>query len=461
VTGTETADAAPATGTPDRPGDLPGRPRALVAARTLGTLGLLAAVLPVNLAITGTALVRSVVAPRRRPAPGTSRTVLVSGGKMTKALQLARSFHADGHRVVLVESARYRWSGHRFSRAVDAFHTVPDPQDPDYADALLRIVRHERVDVYVPVCSPVASRYDAEAARVLAPHCEVLHVDAAHIGQIDDKDRFAATASALGLGVPRTHRITDPRQVLDFDFPDDGTRWILKSIAYDPVRRLDLTPLPRPSAAETRAFVATLPIAPDRPWILQELVEGQEYCTHATVRDGRLQVWACCTSSPFQLNYEMVDAPAIEAWVRRFVGALELSGQVSFDFIETPDGQLEAIECNPRTHSAITMFHDHPDLARAYLDDDVDVIRPLPGSRPTYWLYHELWRAVTAPSTALGRLRVIVDGKDALFDWDDPLPFLLVPHLQIPALLLANLFAGRDWVRIDFNIGKLVEAAGD
>jgi hypothetical protein len=68
---------------------------------------------------------------------------------------------------------------------------------------------------------------------------------------------------------------------------------------------------------------------------------------------------------------------------------------------------------------------------------------------------------VTAPSTALGRLRVIVDGKDALFDWDDPLPFLLVPHLQIPALLLANLFAGRDWVRIDFNIGKLVEAAGD
>ena len=51
--------------------------------------------------------------------PGEPRTVLVSGGKMTKALQLARSFHRAGHRVVLVESRKYRFTGHRFSRAVD------------------------------------------------------------------------------------------------------------------------------------------------------------------------------------------------------------------------------------------------------------------------------------------------------------------------------------------------------
>jgi predicted ATP-grasp superfamily ATP-dependent carboligase len=431
-------------------------------ARTVGALGLLGAALPLNLAVTGAALVRSALGQGpHRPTNPPNKTILVSGGKMTKALQLARSFHAAGHRVVLVETARYRLTGHRFSRAVDRFHVVPDATDPGYAAALLRIVQREGVDVYVPVCSPVASRHDAQAAELLADHCEVVHVPADDIDELDDKYRFARAAETLGLGVPRTHLITDPQQVLEHEFPDDGSRWILKSIPYDPVRRLDLTPLPRPTHAETRAFVEQLPISPEQPWILQELVEGREYCTHGLVRDGRLQVWACCESSPFQVNYEMVDKPEIEAWVRRFVEAQGLTGQVSFDFMETPDGELKAIECNPRTHSAVTMFHGHPDLARAYLEDGVPTITPLPDSRPTYWLYQEVWRLLSRPSSAAVRLRVVLFGRDATFAWDDPLPFLLVPHLQIPSLLFANLLAGRDWVRIDFNIGKLVEPAGD
>lgn len=439
----------------------PRRRRGMAAVRTLGALGLLGLALPLSAVVTAVAAVRGALAPPPRATrAATPRTVLVSGGKMTKALQLARAFHAAGHRVVLVETARYRFAGARFSRAVTAFHVVPPPTDPGYADALLRIVKREGVDVYVPVCSPVASRYDALAHKRLAGHCEVVHVGPDVVDTLDDKDAFAAAAAALGLDVPETHRITDPGQVLDFPFPTDR-RYILKSIAYDPVRRLDLTSLPRPTPQATAAFVAALPISDERPWILQELVEGREFCTHGLVRDGALQVWGCCASSPFQVNYEMVDEPDIRAWVERFVGELGLTGQVSFDFMRATDGRLVAIECNPRTHSAVTMFHDHPDLGRAYLEDGVATITPLPGSRPTYWLYHELWRMLSRPSSVAERIGVMWRGKEALLDPADPLPFLLVTHLQIPLLLLDNLRRGADWVRIDFNIGKLVEPAGD
>ncbi len=65
------------------------------------------------------------------------------------------------------------------------------------------------------------------------------------------------------------------------------------------------------------------------------------------------------------------------------------------------------------------------------------------------------------PRTVPERLRVVATGTDAVFDRDDPLPFLLVHHLQIPWLLLGNLVRGADWLKIDFNIGKLVEPAGD
>jgi hypothetical protein len=437
---------------------------ALVAARTASVLLLLFLVLPLNLAVIGAIWLFALFArPGWRPVAGPAavpKTIMVSGGKMTKALQLARSFHAAGHRVILVESAKYRFTGHRFSRAVDRFYPVPRPQSPEYASALLAIVRAEGVDVYVPVCSPVSSYYDALAKPVLAPFCEVLHEDADMVRKLDDKYEFSRLAASLGLPVPDAHRICSASQVENFDFARAGRPYILKSIPYDPLHRLDLTPLPRPSARQTAAFARSKPIGPDTPWIMQGLVRGREYCTHSTVRDGHVQVYCCCESSAFQINYEMADKPEIEAWVRRFVAPLKLTGQVSFDFIEDGGGHVYAIECNPRTHSAITMFYDHPGLAHAYLDDDVPVIEPLAGSRPTYWIYHEIWRLITRPGRA-GRLRTIMRGKDAIFDRTDPLPFLMVHHLQIPWLLLGNLVRGKDWIRIDFNIGKLVEPAGD
>ena len=100
-------------------------------------------------------------------------TVLISGGKMTKAMQLARYFSRAGHRVVLCEMEKYWHTGHRSSNCVDQFYTVPKPDDANYADALLNIVRREHVDVYVPVCSPLASYYDSLAIETLQGECRV------------------------------------------------------------------------------------------------------------------------------------------------------------------------------------------------------------------------------------------------------------------------------------------------
>jgi hypothetical protein len=433
----------------------------LGTAKTVGTLGLLAAALPLNAALTGAALVRGRLSPPRRERAAEPKTILLSGGKMTKALALARAFHRAGHRVVLVESPKYRWTGHRFSRAVDAFHAVPEPDAPDYARRLLEIVREEGVDVYVPVCSPLSSHYDAFAKAELSEYCEVLHLGPDEIDMVDDKYQFALLAADLDLPVPESHRLVAAADVAEFDFAAHQGPFIVKSIAYDPVRRLDLTELPRPTAAETAEFAARLPLSRENPFVMQRFVAGQEFCTHTTARHGKVRLHCCCESSASQLNYAQVEAPEIEAWVRRFVGALELTGQLSFDFIVGEDGRPYAIECNPRTHSAITMFYDHPGVAAAYLSDEGEEIRPLPGSRPTYWLYNEAWRLLRHPGEAAATLRTIRAGKEAIFEWDDPLPFLMVHGAQIPSLLVDSLRRRSPWLKIDFNIGKLVEPAGD
>ncbi|MBJ7336899.1 MAG: ATP-grasp enzyme [Mycolicibacterium sp.] len=429
------------------------------AGRTVVTLAGLVLTLPVDLGLVAVALLSRRRNPLKHRTIGASKTVLISGGKMTKALQLARSFHSAGHRVVLVESKKYRFTGHRFSRAVDAFHCVPEPTSPGYAEALLDVARREGVDVFVPVSSPAASVHDSGARRLLDDVCEVLHVGPETVRMLDDKAAFSEAASSLGLRVPDFRRITDASQVAEFDFPA-GRSYILKRIAYNPVGRMDLTRLSRETPERNMAFANSLSISEDDPWILQEFMDGKEFCTHGTVRHGWLQVYGCCESSAFQINYENIDKPEIRAWVEEFVGAYDLTGQVSFDFIEGADGHAYAIECNPRTHSAITMFYDHPQVAGAYLDDAHPVITPRPGARPTYWIYHELWRLLTQPNRG-NRLATIFRGKDAIFAWWDPLPYLMVHHLQIPSLLIRNLRDRRGWTRIDFNIGKLVEPGGD
>jgi hypothetical protein len=426
--------------------------------RTVAALAGLLLTLPIDAVLVAAALLRRTPPPRTASPRTPRRIVLITGGKMTKALQLARAFHTAGHRVILAESAKYRHTGHRFSKAVDAFYCIPEPTAPNYEDALYEIVRYEAVDNVIPVSSPAASVPDARARYLLDQICDVMHASEDVVRMLDDKADFSKLAVALGLRVPDWIRVTDPQQIVNFEFPP-GRDYILKRIAYHPVGRLDPPRLSRSTPQHNAALAQWLPISEDDPWILQEFITGQEYCTHGAAVDGRLQAYACCESSASQMNYAMVDKPEIRSWVEQFVDGLGVTGQFSFDFIEATDG-IYAIECNPRTHSAITLFHNHPQLAAAYLEPGHSTITPRGDARPTYWIYHEVWRLITHPGRR-ERLRTILRGKDAIFTWWDPLPYLMVHHLQIPALLLANLRRRRGWAKIDFNIGKLVEPGGD
>ncbi len=436
--------------------------------KNLGTLLLLTLAFPLNFTIVVVALIWNwITSPfKQRKVIDNPQNILITGGKMTKALQLSRSFHAAGHNVILIETDKYWLSGHRFSNAVKKFYTVPAPEkDADgYCQAILKIVEQENINVFIPVSSPVASYYDSLAGELIAAYCQVIHLDAEVTQVLDDKFTLCEKARSLGLSAPKAFLITEPQQILDFDFQADGSRYILKSIHYNSVFRLDMTKLPFTGMED---YVKNLPISKENPWTMQEFITGQEYCTHSTVRKGKIRLHCCAESSPFQVNYEHIEKPEIYAWIETFVKELNLTGQISFDFIQTKDGTVYPIECNPRTHSAITMFYNHPGLADAYIKDSEDEnevpIVPLPDSKPTYWLYHEIWRLteVTSWSDLQAWIRKIVKGTDAIFQTNDPLPFLTVPHWQITLLLLENLRKLKGWIRIDFNIGKLVELGGD
>ena len=51
--------------------------------------------------------------------------------------------------------------------------------------------------------------------------------------------------------------------------------------------------------------------------------------------------------------------------------------------------------------------------------------------------------------------------SEADFDPEDPMPFIMRNHFQIPALLLGVAYRGAPWKKFDINIGKVVEVGGD
>lgn len=439
--------------------------------RTLGFLLLLSLLFPINFFITIFTLICSNCLnymqgkfSHAKIGPNSKR-ILISGGMMTKGLELCRAFHKAGHYVILIDEEINWLTGHQWSNSVRRFYVVPSAEkNPDaYIDALVQLVQKEQIDMFIPVTGPYHAHIDAQAKPILAKYgCETFHMSVDDIAIVDNKYRFTEQAQSIGLSVPKSFYITSRQQLLDFDFQQYHRPFICKSIMYDWLDRAIPTRLPRATRKETIEYINLLPISEQCPYILQEFISGEEFCTHGTSRNGELTLFTCCYSSAWQLNYKHIDHPDIFDWCTKYVRHLKLTGHPSFDFIVSHDDkQVYGIECNPRVHSAITAFYQNSNVAQAYFEPILSKpIVPLATARETYWITHELWRILrnlNSKKICLESLKRILYGKEAIWSWDDPLPYLLHYHLHIVYLLVDNLRPShvRFFNKIDCCIGEL------
>merc|ERR1712203_52858 len=149
--------------------------------------------------------------------------------------------------------------------------------------------------------------------------------------------------------------------------------------------------------------------------------------------------------------------------------AMNLTGQLTLDLMHTSTGELVPIECNPRIHSAVCTLEGHRNMG-AMLADASHVARrtsDIVTSKPEtyrYWIMDQVflmagfWKPKNCFKLSLSEM---AKGGDAILCGDDPMPFLAMYLLQIPSLLLLELLAGTEWLKIDFCIGKIVKEGGD
>jgi predicted ATP-grasp superfamily ATP-dependent carboligase len=304
--------------------------------------------------------------------PDARLTVLLTGGRAPCTLELARSFHAAGHRVLVAESIRYHLC--RVSRAVERSYSVPSPNTETgaFLEAIEAIVASEQVDVLIPTCEEIF--FLAKGLDRLRKYCRVWASPIEDLRELHDKWRFILLAQRLGLQVPPTELVRTQEEWLaytDVAYRDESL--VLKPAYSRFASRIIFLDKEDSEAQRRRLLTSAMPaISPEIPWIAQRRIQGQHICTYSVAVEGELVAHGAypCVYRAGQgatVYFEPVRHVASLEWVRRLVRAVRFTGQIAFDFIEEEGGALYAIECNPRATSGIHLFGGDTGLVQAFL----------------------------------------------------------------------------------------------
>ncbi|WWC70509.1 uncharacterized protein I206_104460 [Kwoniella pini CBS 10737] len=442
--------------------------------------------------------------------------VVISGGRMSKGLTLARAFKRAGWKVIGVEEEGWgEYCPMRYSSAIDRFYILPIAAKSyqRYSKKLLSIAELHSATLFIPVSGAGSSVEDAKAAEEMFKatdgRCRTFIQDPETMEDLHDKDRFMALVHKLGLTIPSGKMVESVEEALLFLRNDEQflePKYILKCMGLDE-NRGDMTLYPLKGddkdLSKTRSTLEylKLKITKDCPYVFQEFIPGQEWCTHASVINGQITSFVTCPSNDMLMTYENSTTEEIgqraETWTKTLLERLQedptptgkprnLTGHFSFDFIlSTRNGEMYPIECNARVHTAVIMlplskiagcYEDQPSVSRS-------ILRPPANTSPRSWIYNDLIMRylpviVSSPETlekihpslpacAIGiRSKAptkpseepLIWRKDPTLVSDDWVPFVVLWHVYWPYLLLTRWWAGKKWTRLNVSTGRIFEA---
>ncbi len=353
-----------------------------------------------------------------------NKKILITYGRSFLALELARQLHAAGHTVYVADSIRFHVA--RFSNAISKSYKVPSPRyHPEaYLEKLIAIVKQEKIDFLLPIYEETSLL--SQAHDRIPEFCQLFCPPFELFDDLHHKWRFQCKLKELGIETLRAALVQSPHEISQLDFTTPFALKPCYSRASQKVKKV------YPQQA-----VDNLSIEPYNPWIAQEWMEGDKFCTYTICHEGKIYA-----HSTYPVNYaidgnsclifESITHPGIYAWIEHFVKSINYTGQIAFDFIESAQKKLYAIECNPRATSGLLLFNFSPEtrLDRALFKKNASPLLPEPHARQqiaTGMLLYG-WKKSAIPNNNIFRfLKNFCSTKDVILRSTDLKPFLFQP----------------------------------
>lgn len=422
---------------------------------------------------------------------------------MTKGLAIARAFYHAGHNVIGADFEPYGIPVcGRFSTSLKNFYRLPKPSltaggsTGAYINALIQIVKLEGVDLWVS-CSGVASAVeDGHAAEAVKREtdCKAIQFGEALTKTLHEKHSFIENTLKLGLNVPDTHLITSTEEATQFlskikEQNGFKRNYILKSVGMDDSVRADMTLLPRPSVEETRAHIARFKPSSQNPCVLQQFINGTEYCTPSIIIRGQVRAFTACPSAELLMHYNTLPpasdlSNAMLNYTQEYAKRMgdQMTGHFSIDFLVDEHcsernlmRKIYPIECNPRAHTAVVLFADQEvEMAEAYLsiflEEQDDSVVMAAFTTGYYWIGHDVVTSFILPTLDFlaGKCSIshlvnkwselfhhLISWRDGTYEIWDPWPFCWLYCVYWPGMFTTALLTGRMWSRCNVSTTKM------
>ncbi|XP_050294402.1 uncharacterized protein LOC126734720 [Anthonomus grandis grandis] len=384
----------------------------------------------------------SIIFTSKMPRKQKKRTVLISGGSTIQALHLARNLYSAGARVVVCE-IQGAFALTRYSTAVSKFYTVPKPtsdQLQNYVRALCEIVDKEEAVYYIPVSATTPAYYDA----VAKPHLELLGCSCfcpgiKEVWVLDDTLEVLKRCEKYGIITPNYYVVTSKEDV--YRLYDTGTirlgNYVMSTAGPSGLRDMAKVTLPL-SRAE---LVLPNDITPQRPWVVVQDLEGDHYLTCTTVKESQVIANVTCKLDNKIHGLMPVDHHEIDQWLINFFSKLQLlrpvTGHVSFRFVVSKDtNTIKPLSSRVGISLPYICYTNvHPRLVwRPCKHFKRQNSGPLVNSNGTYIMPDAVLNTLKNPSleTVTELIGTVLDKREALFTYWDPLPYCAYYHMQLP-----------------------------
>ncbi|XP_065072925.1 uncharacterized protein LOC135697227 [Ochlerotatus camptorhynchus] len=370
------------------------------------------------------------------------RTILISCGSTIQSLHLARNFYKSGARVVVFEFEGL-FALARFSTAVSKFYTIqrPTPETSnEYIAALCEIVEKEQPTHYIPVCATSAAHYDALAKPHLELRgCSSFIPGAQETSVLDDILQVMKKCELNQIALP-PHQVINCKEDLNRLYENgwlSGYRNVMVSSGLLGIleRTKYILPMNR------RDLKLNYEISEMQKWVVIRDVIGAQYVTCTTVKDSQVVANVTCIIQNDTRSLVPEENVEIETWLREFFRKIRLqrplNGHISFRLAKcqssgevVPLGIRVGVSlpyiCYTGVHSKV-ICKPCPHFKRQNSG-------PLVQDGGRYWIHETVMKAIRRPSVdAVQQLiGTVIDKREALFVYWDPLPYCAYYHFQLP-----------------------------
>ncbi len=271
---------------------------------------------------------------------------------MPFALEEIRKFGVAGHRVFTTDTFSAAPGNH--SKYVEAWFVTASPRydTARFLAGIEEVIEAQSIELLVPAFEEVfyLARNTArfrEVTHLFAPTFETL-------ARLHDKNRFLELCRELGIAAPEHHVVVSEEELLQ------AVKSIPRYFARPAFSRGGVELLTNHGPLAGAMSLEDAHPTPEQPWVVQPFIEGEDVCSFSIVHRGRVAAHSAYVH-PKMLEhaggivFESVVEPTTLAVTQRIAEATDYHGQLSLDFMRTPQG-LVAIECNPRPTAGVTVM---------------------------------------------------------------------------------------------------------